>query len=321
MNVTHVGGTFTCSSDLPGTFVPVSWLYYINSPKTADTEDTPCHNSVEMPKSRKRLYAMSSLQSRQDTVPNSDKIKPADDRDIPKYLKYSASGPNLVSTEEIVHWDDQYSRMVQLNELRLLGYDWERVRGRNNKGGTQEYTETLSVTEGIERSRSSSSRVSVDFNFQVSFPYGSAGVSASAAQEFFESQKSDVVSQKTINIKVDPGHAQFIYQQVYTWETQAWFRWEVYDWSGKIRGKDSTGNWTISAKRRNVPLTAKSVSYIKTDNLVILNKALHGQGTFDVAEDWKIVEPLYPRTNLVKIAETGGREKDLFRRLGFKNEE
>lgn len=232
-------------------------------------------------------------------------------------------GENLVATDEIVLISNNWSRFIQINELRLIKTEWVLVKGYDNRRGKQPHTKEVKVKEGFEKVTSSKTNVGLKVNFAVSFPYVSAGVEASAAQEWYSEQKTSRTVEYSDTFLVGAGDAAFLYQKVLTWETQAWFRWEVNriednkDW--RINGKHPEGNWTVEARGGNKPLTSALKSQIRLSDFYLAPAHLHKKGKFSVKDDWEIVQPLYPKDNYRSVKDLGETQREKLQSMGVKD--
>lgn len=232
-------------------------------------------------------------------------------------------GKNLVATDQIVLISNTWSRFIQINELRLVKTEWVLVKGYDNRLGKKDHTKEIKVKEGFEKMSSSKTSLGLKVNFAVSFPYVSAGVEATAAQEWYSEQKSSRTVEYTDTFLVGAGDAAFLYQKVLTWETQVWFRWEFTtnedNKDFKINGVHPVGNWTVESRAGGDALTTSLKSQIRLSDFYLAPAHLHKKGKFDVEDDWEIVEPLYPKENLRKVKDLGGTQRDKLGQLGVKD--
>ncbi|KNG86277.1 hypothetical protein ANOM_004526 [Aspergillus nomiae NRRL 13137] len=155
----------------------------------------------------------------------------------PKHQRYITKGDNLVSSEKsTLYYDAGDQALYKIVDTRLLGYEWVLIWSYENTSDN-DYTQKNTITTTL-RTKTGSEAAE---NFKVSAGFSGMGITATAEagveHKTFTEEETTSTTQREQTYTVKPHSSVFIYQKVYNFQVDVWFKldaWAKY-WT--------VGNW------------------------------------------------------------------------------
>lgn len=223
------------------------------------------------------------------------------------------------SIKETKNYDHDHSSetIYQINELRILGWEWRKLKSYDNIEGDSDYTESIDIAYGLETSSGADLKASLSINMGYSGFGAKFGVDASVSTQFFSSKKESLATKKTEKFRVPKGSAAHLYQKIYQYESKAYFRLVSKGDYLDFEGKNARGAWTLGYNE-DEPVEVVVEFEVAADEKVLKRSEISGRGTFDVADKFQTKKPLFSKEPIFPKAGWSRNVQDYFTSRNFK---
>lgn len=218
-----------------------------------------------------------------------------------EYQVYKTKGPNeLVDSTKTVCYKDEHEGLYMIKDTYLLGYSWNEIWSFENKSDN-DYTRVVTTTT-CSRVKNGTE---FDTNFKVSAGFNGLGLSLNTeyGQESKTFSESETTKTETTqeNYSVKPHSSVFLYQKVYHFRTDIWFRLDSF---AKM--------WTVgNYKQPGVALVSSDVD-IQANNFREYPESLTGKGDLDATTTHSVDE----KTNIQPFEKCSDHCQDYLHQRG-----
>ena len=218
-----------------------------------------------------------------------------------KYQTYETKDPNeIVSSTRTICYRDEHEGLYMIKDTHLLGYSWEEIWSYENDS-QNDYSRVVTTTTCSRVKRGTE----FDTNFKVSAGFNGLGLSLSTdygeESKTFTEQETTKTETTEETYTVKPNTSVFLYQKVYHFRTDIWFRLDSF-----------AQMWTVgNYKQPGVALLSCDVD-IHANNFFQHYESLTGKGDLDATTTRSVDE----KTNIQRFEKCSDRCQDYLHTRG-----
>ncbi|KJJ28904.1 hypothetical protein AFLA70_4g008970 [Aspergillus flavus AF70] len=218
-----------------------------------------------------------------------------------RYQAYEVKDQNkIVDSTRTICYQDEHEGLYMIKDTHLLGYSWDEIWSFENDSDN-DYSRVVTTTTCSRVKQGTQ----FDTNFKVSAGFNGLGLSLSTecgpeSKTFSESETTKTeTTEDTCTVKANT--SVFLYQKVYHFRTDIWFRLDSF-----------AQMWTVgNYKRPGVALVSSDVD-IHANSFFQHDKSLVGKGDLDATTTRSVDE----KTNIKPFEKCSDRCRDYLHERG-----